>query len=74
MPPAAMVAVGIAAPQTEWFANQMGRVAAGIAPECRTIREVNPGVGAALIESGTSLLLAGVQVSSPFLLLLLLLL
>jgi len=63
MPPAAMVAVGIATPQTAFFANQVGRIAAGIAPDCSRISEVSPGVGAGLIESGTALFIAGVQVS-----------
>jgi hypothetical protein len=63
MPPAAMVAVGIAAPQTAFFASQVGRIAAGIAPDCSRTAEVSPGVGAALIESGTALFIAAVQVS-----------
>lgn len=63
MPPAAMVAVGFAAGQTAGFANEIGKIAAGIAPECSRSSEVSPGVGAALIESGTALFLAGVQVS-----------
>lgn len=63
MPPAAMMASGIAARNTESFANAIGRVAAGIAPECQTAAEVSPGVGAALIESSTALFIAGVQVS-----------
>jgi hypothetical protein len=65
MPPAAMVSMGIAAPQTAFFANEIGRIAAGIMPDEgeSQVTEVSPGVGAALIESGTALFLAGVQVS-----------
>ena len=64
MPPAAMVAAGIAGRHTVDFANGIGRIAAGIAPDCNLAAEVNPGVGAALIESGTPLFVAGVQVST----------
>ena len=63
MPPAAMMAAGIAARQTASFANELGRIAAGIAPDCNTTRQVSPGVGGALIESATCLFVAGVQVS-----------
>lgn len=63
MPPAAMVAAGIAARQTASFANEIGRIAAGIAPDCSRTTEVSPGVGAGLIESSFCLFIAGVQVS-----------
>ena len=63
MPPAAMVAAGIAARQTASFANEVGRIAAGILPDCSMTAQVNPGVGAALIESATCLFVSGVQVS-----------
>ena len=67
MPPAAMMAAGIAARQTALFANEVGRIAAGLAPGCSKADQVNPGVGAAIIESATGLFVAGVQVSpSPF--------
>ena len=62
MPPAAMVAAGIAARQTASFANEVGRIAAGIAPDCGMTNRVNPSVGAAIIESSTCLFMAGVQV------------
>jgi hypothetical protein len=62
MPPATMMAAGIAARQTAFFATELGRIAAGIAPGCSMTLQVNPGVGAALIESSTCLFLAGVQV------------
>jgi hypothetical protein len=63
MPPAATVAAGIAARQTASFANELGRIAAGIAPDCSMTTQVSPGVGAALMESATCLFVAGVQVS-----------
>jgi hypothetical protein len=62
MPPAAMIASGVAARHTETFANEIGRIAAGIAPDCTTTAEVSPGVGAALIESTIAMFIAGVQV------------
>ncbi|KAH6663471.1 hypothetical protein B0J14DRAFT_661984 [Halenospora varia] len=53
MPPAATMAAGIAARQTAFFANELGRIAAGISPDCNLAAEVNPGVGAAIMESST---------------------
>ncbi|ESZ98711.1 hypothetical protein SBOR_0949 [Sclerotinia borealis F-4128] len=61
MPPAAMVAAGMAARKTAFFANEIGRIAAGIAPDLSMTTQVNPGVGAALMESSTCLFLSGVQ-------------
>lgn len=61
MPPASMVAAGIMRTRTEYYANQLGRIAAGVAPDCNRATEVNPGVGAALIESATCLFIAGIQ-------------
>jgi hypothetical protein len=67
MPPASMVAAGIMRKQTEYYANQLGRIAAGIAPECNSLAQVNPGVGAVLIESSTCLFVAAIQVFfTPF--------
>lgn len=63
MPPAAMMAAGIAARQTASFANELGRIAAGIAPDCSLTTQVSPTIGAALIESSTCLFVSGVQVS-----------
>ncbi|KAK2630455.1 hypothetical protein QTJ16_001275 [Diplocarpon rosae] len=63
MPPAAMMAAGITARQTAGFANQVGRIAAGIAPNLSAITEVSPSVGAALIESSTCIFVSAVQVS-----------
>ena len=67
MPPAAMMAASISARQTASFANELGRIAAGIAPDCSMTSQVSPGVGAALIESSTCLFVAGVQVSETIL-------
>ncbi|KAL2061838.1 hypothetical protein VTL71DRAFT_7216 [Oculimacula yallundae] len=61
MPPAAIMAAGITARQTAHFANQLGRIAAGIAPDLSMATEVNPGVGAALIESSTCMFVSAVQ-------------
>lgn len=65
MPPAAMMAAGIAARQTASMANELGRVAAGIAPDCSMTTHVSPGVGAGLIESATCLFISGVQYQDP---------
>lgn len=61
MPPAAMMAAGISARQTTFFANQLGRIAAGIIPDCSMTTSVSPSLGAALIESCTCLFVSGVQ-------------
>ncbi|KAM0309913.1 hypothetical protein ACHAO8_008594 [Botrytis cinerea] len=65
MPPAAMVAAGMAARKTAFFANELGRIAAGIAPDLSMTPQVNPGVGAALMESTICLFMAGVQFQNP---------
>ena len=65
MPPAAMVAAGIAARHTSNFANEIGRIAAGIAPDCSLASEVTPGVGAALVECGTAIFVGAVQYQNP---------
>jgi hypothetical protein len=65
MPPAAMAAAGLAARKTAYFANEIGRIAAGITGDLSLTTQVNPGVGAALIESSTCLFIAGVQVRLP---------
>lgn len=62
MPPSAMIAAGIAAPETIGFANTIGRIAAAIAPNSETDAGVEPGVGAALVESIMCLFIAGIQV------------
>jgi hypothetical protein len=65
MPPAAVIATGIAASQTASFANTIGRIAAGIAPEASNLSTVNVGTGAGMMESAFSLFVAGVQVCEP---------
>lgn len=65
MPPAAMVAAGIAARHTSNFANEIGRIVAGIAPDCSLASEVTPGVGAALVESGTAIFVGAIQYQTP---------
>ena len=71
MPPAALMAAGIAARQTSIFANEIGRIAAGICPSLSRSTEVNPQIAAVLIESSVALFVAGVQVriSNHFLML-----
>lgn len=61
MPPAAIMAAGITARQTAGYVNLLGRIAAGIAPDLSMVTEVNPGVGAALIESTTCMFVSAVQ-------------
>lgn len=61
MPPAAMMATSVAARQTASYAIEIGRIAAGISPGCHHLQEVNPGVGAALIESSMCLFVSAVQ-------------
>lgn len=63
MPPAAMMAAGISAKNTEFYAIQIGKAAAGISPDLSQLTAVNPSVGAGLMESTFGLFVAGVQVS-----------
>ncbi|KAI9706958.1 MAG: hypothetical protein M1820_004545 [Bogoriella megaspora] len=60
MPPASMIAQGIAAPQTAHHANEIGRIAAGIVHD-PIPSPLNPALGAALTESTMPLFFAGVQ-------------
>jgi hypothetical protein len=62
MPPAATVAAGIAARQTAFYANQIGRICAAIAPNATKVTQVPAVVGAGLIECSFALFIAGVQV------------
>ena len=50
MPPAAMIAAGVAAPRTAGWANTIGRICAGIQPISNSV-PVTPGVGAAMMDS-----------------------
>lgn len=60
MPPAAMIAAGVAAPRTAGWANTIGRICAGIQPISNSV-PVTPGVGAAMMDSCMGLFHAGVQ-------------
>ncbi|KAI4204822.1 MAG: hypothetical protein LQ350_000888 [Teloschistes chrysophthalmus] len=60
MPPAAMVAAGVAAPATAHWANIIGRITGGLQPISSTA-PLNPSHGAALMDSSMSLFHAGVQ-------------
>ena len=60
MPPAAMIAAGVAAPRTAGWANTIGRICAGIHPTSTTM-PLNPSHGAALMDSHMGLFTAGVQ-------------
>ena len=60
MPPAAMMAAGIAAPRTAAWANTIGRINAGIQP-LNTSVPLNPLHGAALMDGTMGLFHAGVQ-------------
>lgn len=64
MPPAALMAAGVAAPQTAQFANTIGRICCGlqIPPSDQPL---NPAVGAALMESTLGMFFAGVQYTDP---------
>ena len=60
MPPAAMMAAGIAAAQTAHWANDIGRICCGLQfPPAE--QPLNPALGAALMESTLSIFFAGVQ-------------
>ena len=60
MPPAAMMAAGIATQQTAEWANNVGRICAGLHPTT-TVGPINPSLAAALSEIILTLFFAGVQ-------------
>ncbi|KAL8936767.1 MAG: hypothetical protein Q9211_004027 [Gyalolechia sp. 1 TL-2023] len=60
MPPASMIAAGVAAQRTARWANTIGRICAGLQP-VSTTAPLNPSHGAALMDSCMSLFHAGVQ-------------
>ena len=60
MPPLAMMAAGVAAKKTARFANEIGRIAAGLFPTDLNT-PINPTLGAALTECSMALFFAGVQ-------------
>ncbi|KAL9118004.1 MAG: hypothetical protein Q9187_005456 [Circinaria calcarea] len=64
MPPAAMVAAGVAAPQTAHWAKRLGRICAGLQP-ARSNQPLNPSLGAALLESTIGIFFAGIQYQDP---------
>ncbi|KZF25375.1 hypothetical protein L228DRAFT_75322 [Xylona heveae TC161] len=64
MPPAAMVAAGIAARDTAQLANLIGRIAAGIRPTPPS-QPLNPSLGAALVEISLPLFFGGIQYIDP---------
>lgn len=62
-PPIAMVAAGMAAQETGVWANEIGRIAAGLTTEdCSNLAGISTLVGAAFIESSFCLFVAAVQV------------
>lgn len=64
MPPAAHMAAGVAAKQTASYANDIGRIVAGIVPGPPE-QQLNPSVGAALGESCMPSFFAAVQYQDP---------
>lgn len=63
-PPIAMVAAGMAAQETGAWANEIGRIAAGLTTEdCSNLAGISTLVGAAFIESSFCMFVAAVQVS-----------
>ena len=63
-PPFAMVAAGMAAQETGLWANEIGRIAAGLTMEdCSNLAGISTLLGSAFIESSFCLFVAAVQVS-----------
>jgi Fungal specific transcription factor domain len=60
MSPYVMVAAGFSAPQTAWFAQQIGRIAAAMMPG-ELKHPLNPSIGATLCEVTIPLFVAGIQ-------------
>lgn len=60
MPPATMMAAGVAAGQTAHWANLIGRIACGL-PLPGPQQALNPSLGGALLESALGLFFGGVQ-------------
>ncbi|ORY63082.1 uncharacterized protein BCR38DRAFT_458320 [Pseudomassariella vexata] len=65
MPPVAMMAAGRAARETGFYANEIGRIAAGLEENVDLLPEISTLVGAAFIESAFCLFVAGVQYENP---------
>ena len=64
MPPAALMAAGVAAKQTARYANEIGRIAGGLWP-LMPGSPVSPSLGGVLIEVTLPLFFAGVQFQDP---------
>lgn len=64
MPPASHTAAGVAAHETAFFANEIGRIAAGIVPGPPD-QPLNPSLGATLCESCLPSFFAAVQYQDP---------
>jgi hypothetical protein len=64
MPPAAMVAAGVGAGQTAYYAILIGRIASGMMPHPLG-QPLNPSLGATLCEVTLALFFAGVQYRDP---------
>lgn len=62
MPPIAMIAAGMSAQQTAPWAYTVARIAAGLHEDTSHVSAVSTLVGAAFIESGFCLFVAGIQV------------
>ena len=62
MPPAAMQAAGMAAPQTGPYSNKLGRIAAGLSEDVSQATEITTLVSAAFIESCFCLFVAAIEV------------
>lgn len=68
MPPAAMISAQVASAQTAPWSQTIGRICAGLYyPQRHSLKtgNLNPSLGAALIESTFSLFFAGVQYTDP---------
>ncbi|KAI5820693.1 putative C6 finger domain protein [Pyronema omphalodes] len=63
MPPIAMMATRIAAPKTAHYAVNIARILAGLVPTDKTA-QINPALGASLIESTMPIFFAAVQYQS----------
>ncbi|KAK3292311.1 fungal transcriptional regulatory-like protein [Chaetomium fimeti] len=61
MPPVAVIAAGMAAPQTGKWANEIARICAGLQEDATHVTSASTLVGAAFIESCFPLFVAGVQ-------------
>lgn len=62
MPPVAVIAAGMAAPQTGRWANEIARICAGLHEDTTHVSAISTLVGAAFIESCFPLFVAGIQV------------